>query len=227
MKGRNLFLIGLLVLVAGVVLIILHKAVTTTGIVITGGVLFILAGLLNMAVFLGAKPETKAQRGMFSAVFSWVSSAAAVILGLAMLIFEPTFAALVAFMFGVLIAFGALYQFFLLAYGCRPARLPGWLYVIPTALAAGAVYLFIARDETLTGDMVLLITGVALAVFGLATAVEGSMIGGYNRARIKEARNPRPLDSTADTPKAEAPAAAPAEPAKPLDPSHDTTAAQG
>ena len=188
MKGRNLFLIGLLVLVIGVVLILLHKSVTTGGIVITGGVLFVLAGLLNMAVFLGAKPEIKAHRGMFSSVFSWVSSVAAAILGLAMLIFEPTFAGLVPFMFGVLIAFGALYQFFLLGYGSRPARLPGWLFVIPTVLTGAAIYLFVAPVPSLAGDIVLLVTGISLAVFGAATMTEVSLVGRHNRVQLKAAK---------------------------------------
>ena len=196
MKGKNLFVIGLLVLLAGIVLILLHSSISATGIVVTCGVLFIFAGVLNMAIYLYGKDSSR-RRGMFSAAFSWVSSAAAVILGLAMLIFEPTFAALVAFMFGVLIAFCALYQFFLLGYGVRPVPMPGWLYIIPTALAGAAIYLFVARDEALTGDQVMLVTGCSLAVFGLFMAIEGSIVGQYNRHARKAPATPAPLDSVA------------------------------
>ena len=190
MKGKNLFVIGLLVLLAGIVLILLHSSISATGIVVTCGVLFIFAGVLNMAIYLYGKDSSR-RRGMFSAAFSWVSSAAAVILGLAMLIFEPTFAALVAFMFGVLIAFCALYQFFLLGYGVRPVPMPGWLYIIPTALAGAAIYLFVARDEAM------LVTGCSLAVFGLFMAIEGSIVGQYNRRARKSPATPAPLDSVA------------------------------
>jgi len=199
MKGRNLFLIGVPALAAGVALIFARNAVTTVGIAITCGVLFIIVGLLNIAAaFWGQNREPKAQRGVLSTAVSWVCSAAALILGPMMLIFQPEFAAMVPFMFGVLIVFGAIYQLFLMVYGCRPVQLPGWLYVAPVALTAAAIYLFVAGGENMTDDMALLITGISLAVFGLATAVEGYFVGGFNRARAKEAVNPRPLDAGAD-----------------------------
>lgn len=189
MKGRNLFLIALLVLIAGIVLVCLKHIVNANGVVITGGILFILAGLFNLAVFMNSKGEGKAEKGPFSAAFSWISSAAAVILGLCMLIFQGTFATLVAFMFGVLIAFGALFQFYLLGFGSRPARLPGWFYIVPTALAAVAIYLFIQRDEAVPDDVVILLTGISLIVFGGATLAESVIIGQYNRRMVKEAKS--------------------------------------
>lgn len=214
MKGRNLFFIALLVLIAGVVLVCLQHSVSANGVVLTCGVLFILAGLFNITVFMSSGHDSKSGKGPFSAAISWVSSAAAVILGLCMLIFQGTFATLVAFMFGVLIAFGALFQFYLLGYGSRPARLPGWLYIVPTALAAVAIYLFIQRDEAVPDDLAILLTGISLIVFGGATLVEAVIIGRYNRSVLKgkkpEEEKPeeksdktvKPLDSSTDAGKA-------------------------
>ena len=193
MKGKSLFAIALFTIVAGVALIFMRGSITSYGIVITGGVLFILAGLFNMAVFLGAGEKEKKERGIFSASFNWISSAAAAILGLSMIIFQGTFAALIPFMFGVLIAFGALYQFYLLGYGCRPATLPGWLFIMPTLLAAAAIYLFVQRNEVVEDRLVMLITGICLLVFGVTTLIESVLIGRYNHARLHP--SPKPLDA--------------------------------
>lgn len=214
MKGRNLLFTAFLVLAAGIALIILHTTVSAVGIVITGGALFILAGVFNLAVFPG-RSSADGGRGMFASAFSWTASAAAVILGLCMLIFQSTFAGLIPFMFGVLIAFGALFQFYLLGYGSRPARLPGWLFIVPTLLAGVAIYLFVQGGQAVADRIVLLITGICLVVFGVVTIVEASMIGNYNRRRLKAASAPAPATPAA-------PAASPA-PAKPVhsNPSHD------
>lgn len=206
MKGRNLFIIALLAVIAGVAIVCMQHSVSANGVVLTGGALFILAGLFNMAVYMGEK-RGKSDKGPFASAFSWISSAAAVILGLCMLIFQGTFATLVAFMFGVLIAFGALFQFYLLGYGSRPAQLPGWLYVIPTALTGVAIYLFIQREEAVPDNIVILLTGISLIVFGLATFIEGTYIGQYNRSILKgkgkegsKAETPAKSEPESDTP---------------------------
>lgn len=181
MKGRNLFVIGLLVLAAGIALVITHTSVRSVGVVVTGGILFIMAGLLNMAVFLGERRNPDRRPGAVASLFSWISSVAAVILGLCMLLFQSTFSSLVPFMFGVFVGFASLYQFFLLIYGSRPAKLPGWLYIVPTALAGCAVYLFMQHPGDASDPVIMLSTGIALGVFGLTAVVEGVLIGRHNR----------------------------------------------
>ncbi|MDO4320298.1 MAG: hypothetical protein Q4C34_06940 [Bacteroidales bacterium] len=188
MKGRNLFVIGLLVLAAGVGLVIAHQSIHAEGVVVTGGILFICAGILSMAVFLGEKRSPDRRQGAVVSLFSWISSVAAVILGLSMLIFKATFSSLVPFMFGVFVGFASLYQFFLLGYGSRPARLPGWLYIVPTALAACAVYLFMQSAGEGSDPVIMLATGIALGVFGLTSVVEGMIVGRQNHVAKVAAR---------------------------------------
>lgn len=198
MKGRNLFIIGLLVLAAGIALIVAHQSIHSVGVIVTGGVLFIFAGILNMAVFLGERRNPERRPGAVTTLFSWISSVAAVILGLCMLIFQSTFSSLVPFMFGVFVGFSALYQFFLLGYGSRPARLPGWLYIVPTALAACAVYLFMQHAGEGTDPVVMLATGIALAVFGVTAVAEGLMIGRQNHVARVAARKGAATDESGD-----------------------------
>lgn len=189
MKGKNLIIMGLLALAAGVILIFTYRGIRSTGVVITGGVLFILSGIFN--VLAAGYERRRAERaggrgrGMLSATFNWLACAGAVILGVCMLIFQGTFVALIPFIFGILIAFTAFYQLYLLAYGTRPAMLPGWLYIVPVALAGAAVYLFLQKPE-LDDSIIMLTTGISLGVFGLATFAEGAMLGNIRRRNLKQ-----------------------------------------
>lgn len=211
MKGRNLFIIGLLVLAAGIGLVLARQSIRAEGVVMTGGILFIFAGILNMAVFLGEKRNPERRPGAMMSLFSWISSVAAVMLGLGMLIFQSTFSSMVPFMFGVFVGFSALYQFFLLGYGCRPARLPGWLFIVPTALAACAVYLFVQRAGEGSDPVIVLATGIALGVFGITSVIEGLMIGRQNHVARVTARKAEQEADKAAADSAAADAAGPAE----------------
>lgn len=181
MKGRNLVIAGLPILAVGIGLAVARQSIQAGGVVMTGAILFVFAGILNLMSFAGAKRDERRSRGAVVSLFGQITSVAAIILGLSMLIFRDTFSTLVPFMFGIIVGFMSLYQYFLLAYGCRPDRLPGWLYIVPTALAACAVYLFMQRAGETADSVIMLTTGISLGVFGLTAVVEGLMIGRQNR----------------------------------------------
>ncbi len=190
MKGKNLIIMGLPALAAGIALIITYKGISSTGVVITGGILFILAGIFNVvaAGYERRRAERAGSRGhgMISAAVNLLACAGAVILGVCMLIFKDTFVTLIPFIFGVLIAFSAFYQVYLLAYGTRPVMLPGWLYIVPLALAGTAVYLFLQKPEV-DDTVIMLTTGIALSFFGLSTVAEGMALGRIRRRTIHDA----------------------------------------
>ncbi len=186
MKGRNLFLTALLSLAAGIALIIFKDVINSSTLVTVGGIFFIATGVVNMGIFLGSRDkEGKARSGFFSTAFGWGASAASVLLGLSMLIFNDRFIGLVNFMFAVLIAVGALYQLFLLLFGSRPVHLPGWLYIGVILLTIGSVFLFIP-SAYITDVNVMLTTGISAIVFGAATLFESFFIGSANRRALKE-----------------------------------------
>lgn len=219
MKGRNIFFAALLVLLAGVVLIITYQTIKSVGVVITGGILFMLAGLINMT---GAMSRRRKDRvGAVSYVFTMITSVAAMILGLCLLLFQSTFTPLVPFIFGVLIACGALYQFFFLGYGCRPATCPWWLYIVPIAMVGAAVYLFIQRPED-SDPVIMLVTGISLVVMGVAMVLESIFVGRYNHKTIEAQKAPKPVESAP----AESTAAATAAPEAPAQPETDKKAAE-
>ncbi len=205
MKGHKLILTALLALAAGIALIVTHRTVSSGGVVIAGGVMFVLAGFINVIAFLSSRDENgKSHLGSFGLAFGWLTSGAAVVLGLSMLIFQSTFVGLVPFIFGVLVVFGALFQFFVLSVGIRPVTLPAWFYVFPMVLVGLAVYVFMQQSQT-DDRMIMLATGIAFTVFGAAMFIEGAMVGAANRRQRRESAT---AGETAVTDTADAPAKA-------------------
>lgn len=181
MKGKTLFFIGVLAAIIGAALLIAYKQITANIVIITGAILFIVTGVGNLIVY-----GHKDSKSSVAKIMSQLANAAAIILGVVMLVFQSTFVPLVSFIFGVLVALCALWQFFTLAVGIRPAQLPAWTYVFPLALVGVAIYIFLQGEALETTIMIA--TGSGIALFGLASIIEGSILGTHNRRIIREAK---------------------------------------
>lgn len=197
MKGKNLILIGVLALAVGLLLAIFRSSLANGVVVRLAGIIFVGAGVLNMTVFLGSRDkEGRSRAGAFGTAFGWIASAAAVVLGLAMLIFKGTFVGFIGFMFGVLMLFGAVFQIFLLIFGSRPTHISNWFFLVPAAIIGAAIYIFLRKPDTAGETTDLLITGITFAVFGIATVIEGSMVGQSNRMILRESRKAKTEEKT-------------------------------
>jgi len=76
MKGRNLILTALITLIAGALMLVYRNALASHGIVIGCGILFILAGVANMTVFLGERDKDgRARMSAAGTALGWVASA--------------------------------------------------------------------------------------------------------------------------------------------------------
>ena len=186
MKGKNLILIGLVALVVGLLLVMFRQPLSNGGFVHVAGILFLGAGVMNITFILGSRDSKgRARAGAVATTFGWIASAAAVLLGLSMLIFKGAFVALVGFMFAVLLLFAALFQLFLLLFGSRPTRLSNWFFLVPTALVAAAVYIFMRKPDIAGETIDMTFVGISFIVFGLFTIIEGSVIGRANHVARK------------------------------------------
>lgn len=194
MKGKNLYLTALIMLVAGVVFILTANTLASFKIVIWAGVLFIIAGLANTIFFLGARDrQGRARTGAFGTAVGWVASAAAIVLGLCMLLFQQTFVPLVSFMLAVLLLFTAIFQICLLLFGSRPVRISPWFFLIPILLFGAAVFIYMQKPgETRTDRIIMYVTGISFALFGVASVIEGSIIAHANHKarKLAEATGP-------------------------------------
>ena len=203
MKGRELIFTAIICLIVGVALIIFREKINSDSLVLVGGIFFIVAGVLNMAFFLGQRDKDGTRKqGYMANAFGKGASIGAVLLGLAMLIFRDRFVGLVVYMFAVMIAVATLYQFFLLISEGKGGRIPSWLYIAPIILVCGAVYLFIP-SKTMSDTTVMIVTGVAGIVFGLAELIEGIYIGKSNHAILKAAKEQARADALASETKEE------------------------
>lgn len=197
MRGRTLTIAGIFAAAIAAVLILCHQSISLMGVAITCGIMFVAVGLINM-IFFGYKSHEESSK-----VLTMVSNAAAIVLGICMLVFRDEFQPMVAFMFGLLVAVCALWQFFVLAIGARPYQLPAWLYLFPVLLAGGSVYIFM--NPTREDQILILATGIAMAVLGGGCLIEGSILGVARRsdekARASAATEPSAEDDTANTSK--------------------------
>lgn len=185
MKGKNLILMALIALAAGVLMLIFRDSLANGVIITWTGVLFIVAGLLNVTIFLGSRDrEGRARMGAFGTAFGWIASAAAVIMGLAMVIFHSAFVALFGFMFGIMLLFCALFQIFLLVFGTKPVRLPGAYYIVPVLLIVGAVYVFSLKSG-LDERSIMTVSSIGLMLFGAASLVECAHIDNLRRKAMR------------------------------------------
>ena len=182
MKGRNLILMALVTLAIGILMIIFRNTLASNNVVIGCGILFILAGVANVTVFLGSRDKNgHARMGAVGTAIGWLASAAAVVLGVVMVLFRTIFETMVGYMFAVLLLFGALFQFCLLLFGSKPVRLSSWFFLVPMALCGAAVYIFMQQPGR-SDYAIMLTTGISLAFFGLMTLVEATLISSGNRS---------------------------------------------
>ena len=206
-KTKTAVITGIITLAVGVVLIIGNQVFTSERIVITGGLLFILAGILNTLVTLLAKDGTgKRKASVVSVIFNVIASAAAVAFGICLLVMKADFVSLINIMFAVLTLFGSAMLFYALAIGSRPVLVPGWLYVFPVLILGAAVAIYCLNGGT-QDNIVMICTGAALIAFGLCCIIGGIIIGRQLKAL--------PKADTAAAPAAPKPVEKPSPAAKP------------
>lgn len=195
MKARSIIYTAILAIAAGVALIFFNKNIHSEGVVITGGVLFIIAAILNLLISYSERKNNGV--GPLATTFGVIGDVGALLLGICMLLFRPTFVTLVPYIFGIIVAFLACYQFFVLAIGARPASLSVWFYLVPIILIVGAIYIFMCHAQH-EDDIIMLVTGISLCFFGLFNIIEASMIPHLRNkiAEKEEEKKLKPLDAT-------------------------------
>lgn len=203
MKRRSYFLLSLLAIIAGVVFILSYTTISSAVLVMLGGVLFIVAGLLNMAIYVGKRHE-HGERKPITTFLGYLTGGAAIILGLSMLIFESTFSVAVPYLFGLLMIAMATVQLFVLLSRRGRFQFSSWFLLAPLVLIGIGV--FIATLEAVASDStIMLATGIGLAFGGLVWAVEGIVVGRSSTITDEASaepdekpnegnREPRPLD---------------------------------
>lgn len=194
MRGRSLTLTGILAAIFAALLLLFYQKISIMAITISGGILFVAVGLINL-IFFGYKAGENTSK-----VLTFITNAAAIVLGLSMLVFRSEFSPMISFMMGLIVAVSSLWQFFVLAIGARPHQLPVWLYIFPVLLAGGAIYIYLKPDYADKNDSILLLaTGISMAVFGAGCIIEGSILGMARRNDLKAQTTKDQTDTSVST----------------------------
>lgn len=194
-KVRTSLVAGLITLVAGFAMVFFRDSITSTGIVVTGGVLFIVAALFNaLLTFMVKNPDGTRRSGTVTFLLNMIASAAALSFGVCMLMLQDKFEPLIPVVFAVLVLFGALMLFYAIAIAARPILIPGWVYLFAVAMVVGAIMIF--RLKTPGDDaLIMLYSGISLMVYGVASLIIGIVVSrdrrlsrhlGHTTGQIKE-----------------------------------------
>lgn len=182
-------LTGALILAIGIVLIICNKLITGRGVVILAGILFLITGIVNLIVYVTRKDKdgNPINKGM-AMFFGWLVSIAAMVLGICMLVFISTFNALIPFIFGLLIFFGAimLAATFIFTVG-KIVRVPGWLWVAPAVMIILGI-VTLTREAGTDDPLIMILTGVSMILFGFTGIILGVIVSTVKRQQKKEVK---------------------------------------
>lgn len=194
MKSKSAVWSSVVLLIIGVALIVLKGRDSLLGtIVFIAGIMFIVPSVINMLMLIREANRRKAgyrspaDRGFVTRCIGWCSSIGGLGLGIAMLLIPDTFSSILVYIFAGILVLGGVYHFYILARAYRPIIFPGWLYILPAALVAeGAVIFFSAvRDDV---PAVVLMTGIGLIVFAVATFVEALSLYSFKRKEAAAAK---------------------------------------
>lgn len=194
MKSKSAVWSSVVLFIIGVALIVLKGRDSLLGtIVFIAGIMFIVPSVINMLMLIREANRRKAgyrspaDRGFVTRCIGWCSSIGGLGLGIAMLLTPGTFSPILVYIFAGILVLGGIYHFYILARAYRPIIFPGWLYILPAALVAeGAVIFFsIVKDDV---PAVVLMTGIGMVVFAVATFVEAMSLYSFNRKEAAAAR---------------------------------------
>lgn len=172
---------GVLILAIGIVLIVFNKLISGEGIVVLAGILFLLTGIVNILVSVTKRDaDGKHQVKGTSRVLGWMVSISSIILGICMLVFSATFTAMIPFIFGILIFFGAITLAIMMLFGVKKyIRTPGWLWVMPLIMVVLGI-ITMTKEGTVDDRLIMILTGISLTCFGACEILLGAMVSGSN-----------------------------------------------
>ena len=169
MNTRSNIVTSILILIVGVVFIFMQSREDVLhAIVLILGILFIAASVLNLIMLYAGKTHANSSSGRISGV---LASGAALALGIWMAVSPGAIINVIVYAFAVLLILGGLYHLYVLAYGYRPLRFPGWLYIFPAVLVIAGVTMLIVGGPQIQ-NYIVLITGIAMVIFSVCSFLE-------------------------------------------------------
>lgn len=169
MNTKSNIVTNILILIVGVVFIFMQSRQDVLhAIVLILGILFIAASVINLLMLFMGKTHPSGSSGRIAGV---LASGAALALGIWMVVSPGDIINVIVYAFAVLLILGGLYHIYVLAYGYRPLRFPGWLYIFPALLVIAGVTMLVIGGPQMQ-NYIVLITGIAMVVFAVCSFLE-------------------------------------------------------
>lgn len=166
---------AVITLTLGIALIFMRSVVASTIVVILG-TMFVASGGLNILFQLTRRND----KGKLNITFSsFITSLAAVILGIWMICDPNGNIKLVITLLGIMTAIGGGYHIFSMLFTYKQVKFPLWFYVLP-ALILGCGVFMICSPLTFVSSLVL-IAGIILIVYSIATMIEIAAIMSFQK----------------------------------------------
>lgn len=187
---------AILALIIGIAMIFFSNTALHTVVVVVG-ILFIAISVFNFAFEFSRK--RKAAGG--ASIAALLSSAGAGVLGILMVFTPSDMVDLMVYLFAAAIILLGLFQIINLAFAYRPITFPFWFFILPALLVVTGVVICIVGAHTV-GETMILITGVALVVYSVATFVDIAGLLSFRRD-IAKAQKAAAEAAAAETPQVE------------------------
>lgn len=150
-------------------------------VVLVVGILFIATAVLNLSLELSRKRAGSNRHASMTAI---LSSAGAGVLGVLMVFTPSGMVDLMIYLFAAAIILLGLYQIVTLAFAYRPVTFPFWFFILPALLViTGVVICLIGAQKV--GELMILITGIALIVYAIATFIDIAGLLSFRRDLAK------------------------------------------
>lgn len=159
-------------------------------VVIVVGILFIAIAVFNFAFEFSRKRKIA---GGHTSVSALLASAGAGTLGILMVFTPADMINLMVYLFAAAIILLGLFLIVTLAFAYRPVTFPFWFFILPALLVITGVVICIIGAQHV-GELMILITGVSLVVYAIASFID---IAGLLAFRRDMAREQKAADAAA------------------------------
>ena len=181
MKGSTVIITNLIIFAIGILLLaVFRQRDFVHTIIIITGVLFIVPGIINVFSLVREKNkplDDPTRRTGSAKVLGWITCCAALVLGITMVAIPEAYREVFVYIFAITLTLGAIYHYYMMLRGLRPARFNWWLYIFPTLIlgAAAAIFFIPSLKESDGQSTVILLTGIALVLFAIMSFIEGAV----------------------------------------------------
>lgn len=200
MKSKSLIVANVLIFAVGLIICLMHARENIIhNLLFVTGLIFLVPGVANLLILIDRrnKPAEEKTSG-FRTMISWVSTAAAIILGAMIVITPDSFKAEFMFIIGALLILLAITLFYIMAVNLKEVKLPVWMYAGPGLVLVDGVVIACMKSTVSHNNLVAFLMGFGLMLVAISFFMAFFAANSHNRAQRKaEAAQAKPASTSA------------------------------